>query len=67
MTVFTADLAYHEVAEQLDLLKEYIIPAVKFDKPLPKNAQAQAELQSRIDSFVNMNWNNNKRKAKEKG
>lgn len=51
VVVFTADLPYTNDADLIplqELLDEYILPAVKSDRPLPANPNAQARLEAGI-------------------
>lgn len=51
VVVFTSNLPRRETSIPIDLLKTYIIPAVKDSKPLPENEKALAALRSKIKCF----------------
>jgi len=51
MVVFTSNLSDKEMTIPIDLVKTYIIPAVKDMKPLSENEKAITTLRSKIKSF----------------
>lgn len=53
LVVMTAAIDWHKGQVLEDLLRDYIIPAAKSDKPLPPNAAALAALQAKVDWMAN--------------
>ena len=57
VVVFTSSIiAKSKLIIPIDLVKTYIIPAVKASKPLPENEEARSNLKSNIESFNELSF-----------
>ena len=52
VVVFTSHVMRKKIGVVIDLVKNYIIPAVRTLKPLPDNETATNTLESKIESFM---------------
>ena len=52
VVVFTSSLIRHDIGEPINLVKNFIVPAVNVTKLLPENEKEIARLNSKIERFI---------------